>query len=467
MNLRPDLRELNALAPPLPGGQVSRILAAALQAADPEKLIRKSLHRRGDRLVFPDQTGISLTEIRKIYLVAVGKAAFPMVQGVSDLLSGVDFEGILVTKQPVENGASPHFPGLNIITAGHPRPDHNSLKAGRTVHHLLGEAGRNDLVLFLLSGGGSSLLSLPLDPLQLEDLVRVNKLLLESGAAVDEINTVRKHLSRVKGGQLARRAYPAQSVTLILSDVIGDPLHMIASGPTVPDPTTFQNALDIVRAYHMEDQFPEAALDVLRAGARGTLPETPKPDEAGFQENRTYLIGNNRTAALGALEQARQEGFQSAVLTTRLEGEARTAAAFCAAVLQEMAVSGDPLPRPACLIIGGETTVTIPDSAQAGLGGRNLEAALAAVPILSGLKRAALITLATDGEDGPTPAAGAVATGESQSRAQTLGLKPDRYLENHNAYPFFQELGDLIHTGSTRTNLNDLWFLFTFEEESS
>jgi hydroxypyruvate reductase len=465
MTETPGFKALNAVLPPVPAESIGRILRSALQAVDPDRLVRNALQRRGDQLTFPDGSSVILSGVSRVYLIGIGKAALPMTRAAAEILSGVDYRGLAVTKGPLPEDEQRKLPGLPVLPAGHPEPDQASLQAGQSLLDILESAGPEDLVLVLLSGGGSSLVCLPADPLTLEDLQQVNSLLLESGADIQEINTIRKHLSRIKGGQLARAAHPARLVTLVLSDVIGDPLSAVASGPTVPDPTTYQDALEVVQAYRLEKKLPEAALERLRSGAAGNRPETLKPGDPGTGPGRTFVIGNNRTGALAAREQARREGFQSAVLTTYLQGEARQAGAFCAAVLHEMALFGSPLSRPGCLIAGGETTVTISDPKQAGLGGRSLEAALAAVPVLSGVDRAVLITLATDGEDGPTDAAGAVVTGKTLSQARELGLDPERHLENHSAYNFFQSLGDLIRIGPTRTNVNDLWFLFTYQED--
>lgn len=465
MTGRRGFEALNAFSPPVPAERIGRILGSALQAVDPDRLVRNAVQRRGDQLTFPDGSSVSLTEFKQIFLIGIGKAALPMTAAAAEILRGVNYRGLAVTKGPLPEDEQRKLPGLPVLSAGHPQPDQGSLQAGRTIRQILEETGPEDLVLVLLSGGGSSLVCLPAEPLTLADLQRVNSLLLESGADIQEINTVRKHLSRIKGGQLARAAHPARLITLVLSDVIGDPLSAVASGPTVPDPTTYQDALEVVQAYRLEKKLPAAALERLRSGAGGNRPETPKPGDPGTEHSRAFVIGNNRTAALAAREQARREGFQAALLTTYLDGEARQAGAFCAAVLHEMALFGSPLSRPGCLVVGGETTVTIPDPEQAGLGGRSLEAALAAVPALAGLDRAVLITLATDGEDGPTDAAGAVVTGKTLSRARELGLDPERHLENHSAYRFFQALGDLLRIGPTRTNVNDLWFLFTYQED--
>lgn len=471
MNDLPDGTKLQALDHPGRAGQVSRILGAALQAVEPGRLVSRALVRKGELLILPDGSEVNLEGIQKIYLIAVGKAALPMVRAAVEFIRDRDFQALAVPKKGSPGRTDQSIPGVEIHPGSHPHPDQDSLKAGKLVAGMLEKAGERDLVLVLLSGGGSSLLCLPAPPLTLSDLQQVNRQLLHSGADIKEINTVRKHLSKIKGGQLARTAHPAGLITLILSDVTGprepveNALDSVASGPTVPDPTTYQDALQVLNVYRLKDHVPARVLRFLQDGARGDRPETPKPGESPAQSGYPFLIGSNRTAVEAALIQAKREGFHARPAEALLEGEARSAGARFGQLLIQMAEGGHSLPRPACLVAGGETTVTIPDPGAAGLGGRNLEGALAAVFPAAGAEQAALVTLATDGEDGPTPAAGAVVTGTSLDRARRAGLSPTRYLENHNAYRFFEIMGDLILTGPTHTNVNDLWFLFTFKKE--
>ncbi|MDZ7845139.1 MAG: DUF4147 domain-containing protein [Anaerolineales bacterium] len=446
--------------------KVARILQASLQGVIPDQLISKSLARQGDRLIFPEEVSVDLTRIGNLFIAAVGKAAVPMSLACARILEDQPLRGIVISKHdPQEASELRHF-GLDVYSGGHPLPDQNSLLVGRKLINLLEKAGANDLVLVLLSGGGSSLLSYPVPDLELEDLIHVQELLLHSGADITAVNTVRKHLSRIKGGQLAKAAFPARVITLALSDVIGDRLDSIASGPTVGDPTTFGDALEVLDRFQLKSRIPQSALNYLEAGNEGRAPETPKPGDFRFAQNRAYLIGSNHTALIAARKQAEREGFRTEILPAFLQGEAREAGLKCGVLLRKMALENQPLPRPACLIAGGETTVTIPDPDRSGLGGRNLEVALGAVQAANGLPAAALITLATDGEDGPSDAAGALVTGDSLRRGADAGLDPADYLREHNSYPFFQRLGDLLITGSTQTNVNDLTFLFTFQEGS-
>ncbi|RME88897.1 MAG: glycerate kinase, partial [Anaerolineae bacterium] len=358
--------------------------------------------------------------------------------------------GWVVAKHPPAQTLEP----LEILPGGHPLPDEGSLRAGGRVLAALNDLGERDLLVCLISGGGSALLTAPHPPLSLSDLQALTEALLTVGATITEINVLRRHLDRVKGGGLARAAFPARTVSLILSDVVGDPLEAIASGPTAPDPSTRDEALAVLERYRLRERLPASVLATLEGA-----PETPKPEDPLFDRVQNLLIGSNALAARAARTQAQEEGFRASLLTTRLQGEASVVGGVLAAILRQMAESGEPLPRPACLIAGGETTVTVRGD---GLGGRNQELALAAVSVLDGLRDVMLITLATDGEDGPTDAAGAVVTGETRARAAALGLDADDHLRRNDAYHFFAALDDLLKPGPTGTNVNDLSFLFTF-----
>jgi len=333
---------------------------------------------------------------------------------------------------------------VTLLEAGHPLPDANSVRGAEAITEIARRAGAHDLVLCLLSGGGSALLTLPVVEMSLEDIQALTDDLLRSGATIQELNTVRKHLSQIAGGHLARLAAPAVLVTLVLSDVIGDPLDVIASGPTVPDPTTVA----------------EAQAVLARRGVGRSLPlrETPKPGDPAFARVEHVIIGSNRLAALAALERARALGYRSLLLGTYLEGEAREVGRVAAALAKGVLAHGDPLGPPACLVWGGETTVTVRGT---GRGGRNQELALGAALALDGWQGVLVMALATDGSDGPTDAAGAIATGETLARARALGLDPHAALAENDSYTFFAALDDLLRTGPTGTNVNDLLFILT------
>ena len=380
-----------------------------------------------------------------------------MAQAAAEILGDDLTEGILIPKADPALSLPSLPASVRIYPAGHPVPDQRGVAAARKVIALLEETQANDLVLILISGGGSALLTAPVEGVSLKDLQNLNHALLACGATIQEVNTLRKHLSRVKGGQLAKLAAPAATLTLILSDVIGDPLDAIASGPTVPDPTTFEMAERILKQYNLAPRLPASVIAHLQRGLHAQVPETPKKLPLC---PKNIIIGNNLMAARAGLRAARKEGFNAQILTTSLRGEASQAGGVLGAILRQMASTGEPLPRPACVIAGGETTVTLGESP--GLGGRNLELALGAVEDLADCPNVALISLATDGDDGPTDAAGAVVTGETLARAKKRNLFPSDFLARHDAYNFFEPLGDLLKPGPTGTNVNDLNFLFTF-----
>jgi len=339
------------------------------------------------------------------------------------------------------------------MEGGHPVPDARSLQAGETVLEFVSSLQAEDTLVCLISGGGSALVTAPLVPLQ--DMQTLTSLLLASGARIDEINILRRQLDRVKGGGLAQ-ATKAKIISLILSDVVGNPLETITSGPTVPNPTTKTDAIAVLKKYNLGEQLPDSIKQILESGTElsefqeHTLMGTRAPGRHNVQN---IIIGDNRLAAQAAREQAKLEEFDAEILMNDLQGEAREAGVMLAKRLHEESTIR---PRPFCLIAGGETTVTVKGK---GKGGRNQELALSAMDELSGLENTLLIALATDGDDGPTDAAGAVVTGGSARRAAALGLYAEDYLSRNDAYPFFNALGDLLKSGPTGTNVNDLIFL--------
>jgi hydroxypyruvate reductase len=283
--------------------------------------------------------------------------------------------------------------------------------------------------------------------------------MLACGATIQEINCIRKHLDLVKGGQLARLAAPSRMISLILSDVIGDPLDIIASGPTVPDPSTYRDALEIVKKYKLIKLVPAPVISHLERGASGILPETPKANDPAFNNAHNLIIGNNRKAAEAAVQHGRNEGFHVLLLTNYLQGEAYQVGRIIASIALQLGLTKEPIPRPACIVLGGETTVTLTGR---GLGGRNQELALGCVEMLAGLKQVLVISLASDGGDGPTDAAGAVITGETYDTAIKKGMQPAKFQIENDSYNFFNQLSDLIKTGPTQTNVNDLIFIFAY-----
>jgi len=345
---------------------------------------------------------------------------------------------------------------IRVVEAGHPLPDAAGQRGAEELLDLVRGAGPDDLVLCLISGGGSALMPAPVGEMSLDDEITVTGLLLRSGAAIQEVNTVRKHLSRIKGGRLAAAASPARVVALILSDVLGDPVDAIASGPTAPDPTTFADALNVVGRYGLADSMPVSAMTYLQRGAAGREPETPKPDDPLFRRVQIVLVGSNEQAVAAAAARAKTVGFRTLVLTTSLEGEAREAARVFCSVVRGIGTRRTPIAPPACLLAGGETTVTVRGQ---GRGGRCQEFALSSGRVIAGWANTVVAAFGTDGTDGPTDAAGALVDGSTAARAQSAGLDAGRALADNDSYPFFQRLGDLLLTGPTRTNVNDIYLV--------
>ncbi len=436
------------------GESAARILSAALDAADPHQAVARFLHRQANTLTVEGRA-YPLDQFRRVYVVGAGKAGLPMAQAAVEILGDRLTAGSVVVKEGYGE-QTPAAGPVAILEAGHPLPDARGLHAAQSIADLLTETQPDDLVIGLISGGGSALLTLPVPGVSLDGLRALTVALLASGATIEEINTLRKRLSQVKGGGLARLAAPAQMVTLILSDVVGDPLDMIASGPTVPNPDTFSDALTLVQKYNLTDHIPPSLYQIWQTQVtrEQTEPLAPPPP---FDHVQNVLVGNNAQSAKAALFQAEREGYHPLLLTTTLQGEARLAGRNLAALSRQLAARG---PRPFCAVAGGETTVTLHGD---GLGGRNQELALAAVRPLSGQKNLALLTLATDGGDGPTNAAGAVVTGETLSRAEGMGLDPDDYLARNDSYHFFEALGDLLIPGPTMTNVGDLVVVLSIE----
>jgi len=434
------------------------ILAAALRAVDPAEAMRRHVTRRGDALHI-GSTRYDLAQIDHTYVVGCGKAGATMSLAVESVLGDRLTAGWVNTKYGHRAAAGSSTRRITVHESGHPVPDESGVTGSGHIVALLEQAGERDLVLCLISGGGSALMTLPAAGLTLADKQEVTRLMLACGATIGELNCVRKHLSAIKGGQMARLAQPAQVATLILSDVVGNPLDVIASGPAVPDPTTFADAWSILAGYNLIDKLPPPVRTRLEAGRAGALADTPKPGDAAFARVNNVVIGSNDLAAEAAVARAQERGLHALLLSTYVEGEAREVARALAGIVREMAASGRPLPRPACIVVGGETTVTLRGD---GLGGRNQELALAAAIKLAGLPNVAVVACGTDGTDGPTDAAGAIADGRTLQRAQALGLDAAGYLARNDSYHFFQPLDDLLMTGPTGTNVNDLTLLFAF-----
>jgi len=424
------------------------IFDAAVRAVDPAEAIRRHLVRDGDRLAIGGER-VDLGAVREVVVVGLGKAGAPMAAAVEETLGARIARGVVVTKyghvQPTRV--------IRIHEAGHPVPDDAGMVGARAVLDQVTGLDSGDLVLVLISGGGSALTPAPVEGVTLAEKQALTKALLACGADIREMNTLRKHISRIKGGQLARAAAPARVFTLILSDIVGDPLDAIASGPTVPDPTTYADALAILDKYRIREEIPASIRKQLEAGAAGKIPETPKPDDPLFGRVKSIMVASNIQALEAARAEAQRLGFQAIILSSFIEGETREIARMHAALALEVRASGHPARPPVCLITGGETTVTLRGK---GKGGRNQEFALASALDIAGLPDVVVFSAGTDGTDGPTDAAGALADGETVKRALGLGLKPRAALDGNDAYPFFERLGDLVVTGPTRTNVMDV-----------
>ena len=440
------------------------LVRAALSAVDPAQAVRKAIRLREGFLVLGGQQdsesarSYDLSQVERVLVIGGGKAGAPMARALSEIVG----EKLAVGWVNVKSGhvVDESLPeSLTVHEAGHPIPDQAGTQGARRIKELAESAGERDLVFCLISGGGSALLPLPVPGITLQDLRDLTSSLLHCGATINEMNAVRKHCSQIKGGQLARAAFPARVISLILSDVVGNPLDVIASGPTVPDTTTYTDAYAVLAKYDLVQDVPPRIASHLRAGIEGRVPETPKPGDPVFDRVQNVVIGSNVIAAQAVRKTAHDMGYNTLLLTTYVEGEAREVARVAAAIAKSLVVEGLPVDRPACVVLGGETTVTLRGN---GRGGRNQELALAAAIALEGWPDVMLVALATDGTDGPTDAAGAIVDGHTVSRARGMGLDAAEYLARNDSYTFLDKTGSLIRTGPTNTNVNDLLFIIAF-----
>ncbi|HLY20700.1 MAG TPA: glycerate kinase [Bryobacteraceae bacterium] len=413
--------------------QARSILRAALHAANPADAVTRRLARE------------DFTRYRNVYIVGAGKAGASMGRAAERVLGRRIASGLLNVKY----GHTAALRRIVLNECGHPVPDQRGVDGARRIAEIAAGAGQDDLVLCLISGGASALLPLPADPITLDEKQQTTKMLLSCGANIHEFNTVRKHISRIKGGQLARMAYPAQVLALLLSDVIGDDLDVIGSGPTAPDASTFARSRAILEHYGIFQRVPSSVRRRIAQGQSGAVPETPKPGDPIFSRVRNQVIGSNRLAVDAAAARARELGFRTLVLSTFIEGETREIARMHAALAREIVYSGRPLKPPACIITGGETTVTLRGD---GLGGRNQEFVLAAAIDIAGLPNVVVLSAGTDGSDGPTDAAGAIADGRTLSRDP----RAPEFLARNDSYHYFEGLDDLVVTGPTNTNVMDV-----------
>jgi glycerate 2-kinase len=429
---------------------LKKLIVRGLTSVNAGRAIRRAISKHGNVLII-GRRRYDLHRYERVVVVGAGKATASMAQAVERQL-GPRLDGGLVV---VKHGHRLPTKRIIVAEAGHPVPDQSGQQAAARLCAIASELGRRDLLIVLLSGGASSLLPCPIPGVTLADKQRTTRELLRCGASIQEVNTVRKHLSRIKGGRLAELT-KASVVTLILSDVLDDDLSAIASGPTVPDPTTYQDAKAVLKRYRIWRAVPQRVRRHLDRGCQGLVNETPKPGSSLFRRVYHCIIGNNGAAVTAVARAAREAGLRTFVHTPGLTGEAREAGKRFGALAKQIARSGKPLHRPCCVVAGGETTVTVTGK---GTGGRAQEFAAAAALEISGLARAWVVAIGTDGTDGPTDAAGAVVDGDTVARAQRCAIDIEDALKRHDIYPALKRLHQLITTGPTGTNVNDLYLL--------
>lgn len=423
------------------------IFLEGVKSVLPERLIRDYLSLRG-RVLRIGSLNFSADELEHVYVVGAGKASAAMAHYVEIILGDLITEGYVTVKYE----HSCKLKRINVTEAGHPLPDENGFRATSEILAIAEKAGERDLLLCLISGGGSALMSDLPEGLVAEELIIVNNLLVRCGASIHEINTVRKHLSQVKGGQLTKSAWPATVVSLILSDVIGDDLDVIASGPTVPDRSTFSDALMILEKYHLIPDLTEGVIRYIRDGAAGMHPETPKPGDPVFSRTTNILIGSNATALGAASRLASDSGFETHIITNRMSGNTVEMAYHIAETALKYK-NDSSVKKPVCLLYGGETTLRVEG---VGTGGRNQHMALCAALRLKDATGITFLAAGTDGTDGPTPVAGAVVDSDTVRQAISSGLDPEKYLSDFDSYHFFRKTGGQIITGPSFTNVMDI-----------
>jgi glycerate 2-kinase len=434
-----------------------KIFLFSLKAVDPFHAIKEQVKLVEDTL-WVKRSRYPLKDINRILVIGAGKASARMALAMETILGPRIHKGIVMTKK----GYVAPLKRIELVEGGHPFPDQRSMEGTKRIQKLMSNLDENDLIICLISGGGSALLVSPTPGISLKDKKELTDQLLRCGANIKEINTLRKHISQVKGGRLAQIAYPAHVITLILSDVLGDKIDSIASRPTAPDTTTFSDCLNIIQKYKLKDKIPSSIYDHLKKGAQGKIEETPKPGDPIFKKVRNFIIGSNLQAREAAKQKAEELGFNAVILRRSVYGDTRRAAARHANLAKKIQETSNPISPPACLISGGETTVKVKGT---GLGGRNQEFVLAGATKIAGLENVVILSAGTDGTDGPTDAAGAICDGKTIERALQKGLDPKEYLNNNDSYHFFQKLGDLLKTGPTNTNVMDIHLILVEKEK--
>jgi hydroxypyruvate reductase len=424
------------------------IFFSGLNGVEPENAIKRHIRRLGNDLVTPNGT-YDLNTYRNIYIVGGGKAGAPMAKAMEDILGERISEGLVIVKY----GHGEETRKVKVLEAAHPIPDESGVRHTKELLDLLKRTQENDLVVCLLSGGGSALMIAPAEGVSLQEKQELTRHLLECGASIDEINTLRKHVSAIKGGRLAKAACPSTVICLILSDVVGDDLSTIASGPTYPDGTTFSSCLEILERYGIKEKISKTIIEYLEMGCGNQEEETLKRGNPALEKTENIIVGSNIQALQSAKAKAETLGFNTLILSSSIEGETKDVAKVHAAIVKEIIATENPIKRPACILSGGETTVKIQGT---GKGGRNQEFALVVATEIEGIKGVTILCAGTDGNDGPTDAAGAIVDGDSMSRSLKKGLKAREFLDNNDSYSFFSIQGDLFKTGPTKTNVMDL-----------
>lgn len=431
------------------------LVELAIGVSDPRSAIRRTVRFDEGHVIIAGER-IPLRSVENIYVVGAGKASGAMAEAIEEILGDFVADGAVC----VQKGTSGMFnvKRIRLFEATHPIPSEENIRGAEEVARLAEEAGENDLLICLISGGGSAMLTLPAEGVELQDIQEVTATLLKSGADISKVNTVRRHLSKLKGGLLAKLAYPARVVSLIVSDVVGDKLEDVASGPTAPDPTTFSDAVNVLKRYGVWEKCGSRVKTRLTAGIEGKVEETLKPDDPVFKRVQNFLVATNRGACTAVANEAARRGLNSFILTTHMEGEAREVGCLAAGVVRSAALNQGSIKRPALIVMGGETTVTI--SGDAGRGGRNQELALSAALKIAGLKGVFVVSFGTDGVDGASYAAGAFVDGKTVEKGDAHGIRAEEYLQRHDTTSFFEKIGDgLIVTGPTGTNVNDILIL--------
>jgi glycerate 2-kinase len=427
---------------------IVEIFFSGLKAVEPGAAIKKYCRVDGEEFIIGEQS-YDLKNYSNIFIVGAGKGTAPMASAVEEILGEKISGGIINVKY----GHVTELERIKMNEGAHPVPDLNGQHGADAILDLVKKAGRNDLVIMLISGGGSALLPLPVQGLTLEDKQDTIRELLACGASIGEINTIRKHTSRIKGGQLAQAAFPAVLVSLILSDVVGDSLDVISSGPTVPDSSTYLDCMKIIEKYEIKNSLPKRVVRHIEDGLSGKILETPKRGDKVFEKTYNLVVGSNMEAVIASMEKAENLKYNTIVLSSMIEGETRDVARVHSAIAREVLKTGYPVSPPACILSGGETTVTIRGK---GKGGRNQEFVLASVQYIDGEDNIVVLSGGTDGNDGPTDAAGAIADNKTLEKSKALGIDHESFLLNNDSYNFFKQLEDLFITGPTNTNVMDL-----------